>query len=144
MRQGDYVMVMSGILHFAGRVACGAGVLLPPTKGRVNLDVNVLGNHLPQFYRPEECTPIVDVDLAAHGLCPECLGFGLTTMDDFATPDDVLSGRHGTVCPDCGGSGRVGVKVTITHSVDGATASVDVDVTEMYAVTCAECRRAYA
>lgn len=141
-KPGDYFMVTSGVLHAVGRYGCGAAVLLgEPRSGMMNLDICLMNVHLPQMYRPDECQPLAQVRLRDHGFCPTCRGWGLTSMYDRATMDQVLDGQHGAVCSRCGGSGRAGVKVTIIRNVDSTESHVDVD-DSMPPLACELCRSA--
>ena len=127
--QGDFFMVLSGLVHAVGRYGCGAAVLVGgDNHGALALDVCLMKTHLPQFYRLDELIPIRQVKLEDHGFCRRCGGWGITSMFEQASVDQILEGRHGEVCPNCEGSGRTGVKITIDRSVPGETkGSIDVD-----------------
>ena len=141
-RQGDYFLLLSGLIHAVGRYGCGAAVFLGPREDMLTLDINILSTHMPQVYRPDELTPLSQVRLADHGLCPRCRGWGLTSMYDNATMDEVLEGRHGDICPDCGGSGRPGVKVTIDRSPSGTQGKIDMSPL-VRPLVCGVCQTAY-
>jgi hypothetical protein len=55
---------------------CGARELGGAGDGRVWLDVCILGQHLPQMYRPGDLNELTAGGCARLGLCPDCLGFG--------------------------------------------------------------------
>lgn len=146
MKQGDYVLVDAMMMHAVGRVGCGAAVLLgpPPSPEFVVLDLCAMGQHLPQNYRRAECTPLIDDDLAAHGLCTTCRGWGLTSMYDHGTVDQVLDGQAGDVCPDCGGSGRKGITITVNREPGKVEGHIDMAPDAADGVTCELCATAYA
>lgn len=148
MKQGDFVLVTTGVpglnaFHVVGRVNCGAGVLLgAPHGGFVNLDVNMGGVHLPQAYREDECTPLRN--LRHHGFCLTCSGWGLTSMFDNAPINDILDGNHGERCPDCGGSGRTGLSITVdreANSMVEAHVNFPADLHER--IVCPDCSRSF-
>lgn len=146
MQQGDYVMVESGVLHAVGRYACGAAMLLggPPPTGIAALDVCLLGTHLPQMYQEDQCTPIADVDVASHGFCVTCKGWGLIEMFDYAqSVDQVLDGKAGVGCTDCGGSGRKGITVTVERTPEALEGTTSIAADAGDGVTCELCAAAY-
>src|ERR1017187_9198745 len=55
---------------------CGARRLGDGPGGRVWLDVCIIGQHLPQMYRPGDLRDLTAEGCARLGLCPDCLGFG--------------------------------------------------------------------
>lgn len=79
-------------------------------EGRVWLDLNTMGAHLPQMYRLEELEAVTPELCRQHDLCVECLGYGLKPP--------------GENCPECRGSGSSKWYVDIQHDANGATAQV--------------------
>jgi hypothetical protein len=104
----------------------GDGVLGPATRGTTWLDVCMLGQHLPQMYRHAEIRDLKPEDCARLGLCPDCLGFGDTSL---APVTDPLMAARGVdqvehLCPGCGGTGRPAVRVTILREQGGVQGSI--------------------
>ena len=100
---------------------CGARKLGDAGDGRVWLDVCILGQHLPQMYRPGEARDLTAEGCARLGLCPDCLGFGDL---DPGLAAGMLEAARGVdqvklPCPGCGGSGRPAVRVTIQRDGSG-------------------------
>ncbi len=104
----------------------GDSVLGPAQSGRVWLDVCILGQHLPQMYRKDEARELRAEDCARLGLCPDCLGFGDTAAYRFANALFVARGADEVQqpCPNCGGTGRPAVRVTVEHDANGVTGGI--------------------
>lgn len=129
----QYPLVLGG-WHAVGRVLQTPG----EEDNVVWVDYNGGGVHLPQMYREDEVGPAED--LAAHGFCGTCRGFGV--------PEDVPpSGTFlGVVdddrpsCPECGGSGRTAVRVEVHRARDESRVNATVDSKAVEAITCDACR----
>jgi len=104
----------------------GDSVLGPAQKGRVWLDVCILGQHLPQMYRDAELGDLTPEGCARLGLCPDCLGFG--DMSPAVVTDALLAARGidevKRPCPGCGGTGRPALRITVTRSPDGVQGDI--------------------
>lgn len=107
-------------------VPCGALELGPAGDGRVWLDMCTLGQHLPQMYPPDDIRDLTADGCARLGLCPDCLGFG----DLNRIPaSDLLAAARGIdevkqLCPNCGGSGRPALRVTVKRGMAGTTGEI--------------------
>lgn len=104
----------------------GDSLLGPAPSGRVWLDVCMLGQHLPQMYRQDEVRGLAAGRCERLGLCPDCLGFGDMSR---APVTEVLLAARGIdqverPCPNCGGTGRPAVRITVRRDAPGATASI--------------------
>jgi hypothetical protein len=100
---------------------CGARKLGDAGDGRVWLDVCIIGQHLPQMYRPAEAHDLTAEGCARLGLCPDCLGFGDL---DPGLAAGMLEAARGVdqlerPCPGCGGSGRPALRITIRRDGTG-------------------------
>jgi hypothetical protein len=107
---------------------CGARKLgdAPEPPFRVWLDVCILGQHLPQMYRPGDLNELTAEGCARLGLCPDCLGFG--DLDPGLAPG-MLEAARGIdevrqPCPGCGGTGRPALRITLDRSGGGVTGSI--------------------
>ena len=122
---------MTGIWVTSGPgLPCGArtlddAVLGKAARGRVWLDVCIIGQHLPQMYRQAELNDLDADGCARLGLCPDCLGFG--DASPVAVTDPLMAARGvdqlKRPCAGCGGSGRPALRVTVTRgggSVEGS------------------------
>ena len=94
--------------------------------GRVWLDVCILGQHLPQMYRPGELNDLAPEGCARLGLCPDCLGFGDL---DPGVAEGMLEAARGIdevrqPCPGCGGTGRPALRITLDRSNGGIQGSI--------------------
>lgn len=124
---GSIAIVESGLMHVAGRV------IQPAREGRVWLDCNIMGSHLPQMYQPGEIAEVTSPpEVQAHGMCQQCLGFGI-----------VYDAGQETFCSACGGSGRPGLKVDVTATTSGKEASVEWEPALAEEITCEVCRKAF-
>jgi hypothetical protein len=105
---------------------CGARPLGESGPGRVWVDVCILGQHLPQSYQGTEIHPL-DADRCARlGLCPDCLGFGDLNPVPAA---GMLAAARGIdevdrPCPNCGGTGRPALRITLTRDTAGVAGSI--------------------
>jgi hypothetical protein len=100
----------------AGRVLAGGDLIL--------VDQCTIGQHLPQWYRPGELRVLTAEEAPRLGLCAACLGYGTTAQ--LCTADSYFPYSADELedpCPDCGGSGRSHVKVTITRDGPGCTSA---------------------
>jgi hypothetical protein len=109
-----------------GSLPCGArelgdDALGPAADGRVWLDVCILGQHLPQMYARDEANDLRADDCERLGLCPDCLGFG--DLDRSPVTDPLTAARGidqvKRPCPNCGGSGRPAIRVTVRRDLSG-------------------------
>lgn len=110
---------------------CGArelpdSVLGPASRGKLWLDVCVIGQHLPQMYRKEEARELTADGCARLGLCPDCLGFGDLRPGPVT---DALTAARGIdqvnrPCPNCAGSGRPAIRASVTRDASGVTGSI--------------------
>jgi hypothetical protein len=105
---------------------CGARKLGDAGDGRVWLDVCIVGQHLPQMYRPGELHELAAEECARLGLCPDCLGFG--DLDPGLAPG-MLEAARGVdqlkqPCPGCGGSGRPALRITIQRDGSGVQGEI--------------------
>ena len=105
---------------------CGARRLGDGPGGRVWLDVCIIGQHLPQMYRPGDLRDLTAEGCARLGLCPDCLGFGDL---DPRLAADMLEAARGvdqvkSPCPGCGGSGRPALRITIRRDGSGVRGSI--------------------
>ena len=116
-----------GVWVQSGGLPCGARQLGEAGNGRVWLDVCVLGQHLPQQYRPAEISDLDAGGCAGLGLCPACLGFGDL---DPALPRGLGEAARGVdqitrPCGTCGGSGRPALRVQVTRTANGVTGQIN-------------------
>ncbi len=106
-------------------IPCGARRLTteplgPAPEGYVWLDVCIIGTHIPQMYLNSEIYRLLARDCERFGLCPDCFGRG-----DLANGSDTLDSLTRSVdqliqpCPNCGGSGRPALRITVTRT-DGS------------------------
>lgn len=112
----------------AAGIPCGARELSgsplgPAPGGRTWLDVCMYGQHLPQLYGQDEAFVLAAGGCERLGLCPGCLGFGDLDPEPVT---GVLAAARGIdqvrePCPDCGGSGRPAMRVTVTRGLAGGT-----------------------
>ena len=117
----------------SGARLLGDMVLGPAGDGRQWLDVCLLGQHLPQMYAGGQVHDLHPDGCAQLGLCPDCLGFG-----DLTPPAEAqaMLDRHGPAyaarhldevtrpCPNCGGTGRPAIRITIARDTSGMTGSI--------------------
>src|SRR4051794_15335986 len=116
MNEGDAVYVLMGDGLPVGARVLGAG-------DPCWLDVNIMGQHLPQQYRPTEVQALDPQVARASGLCSTCLGYGTTGANPPpATSIDQLEDP----CEDCGGSGRSALRVTIRRDPGETVGSITV------------------
>ncbi len=105
---------------------CGARKLGDAGDGRIWLDVCILGQHLPQMYKPRDMNDLTTEGCARLGLCQDCLGFG----DLDPTPAaGMLEAARGIdelrqPCPGCGGTGRPALRITLARSDGGIQGSI--------------------
>lgn len=115
------IWVMSGHGIPCGARPLGDAALGPATEGWVWLDVCILGQHLPQMYATGDIRELAAAGCGRLGLCEDCLGFG----DLDRTPvTDALRAARGVdqvkqLCPNCGGSGRPAIRVTVHRDLAG-------------------------
>jgi hypothetical protein len=105
---------------------CGARKLGDAGDGRVWLDVCIIGQHLPQMYRPGDMDDLTAEGCARLGLCPDCLGFGDL---DPGLAAGMLEAARGvdqvkSPCPGCGGTGRPALRITIRRDGSGVQGSI--------------------
>ena len=123
---------MSGIWVTSGpALPCGARrlgdeVLGPATAGRTWLDVCIIGQHLPQMYADGELRELEPDGCARLGLCPDCLGFGDLGPSGAAHALQAARGvdQVAQPCPNCGGTGRPALRITIDRSSGGVTGTM--------------------
>lgn len=91
------------------------------------MDICIMGQHLPQMYPLTQIRKLTADDCPDLGLCPACLGWG-----DMSTEParDLLEAARGLdevdkPCPDCAGSGRPALRITITRSDSGIEGSIE-------------------
>lgn len=138
LHDGDHVLV----IHMLSEMPLGARVLGPaPHEGFIWIDLNTMGSHLPQMYRPEELKPIDAAIAKAEGLCVACLGYGVP--DDYEVPLAASIDQLEHICDDCHGTGRQGMRVNILRKPDSIEARMHVDehafVPEMRDHECKAC-----
>lgn len=117
-----WVMGAMGLPCGARKLADAAMGAAPA--GRTWLDVCILGQHLPQMYAADEITELHPDGCARLGLCPDCQGWG-----DTAPASTVLGLARGIdevakPCPNCGGSGRPALRVSVNRSSVSTTGEV--------------------
>lgn len=127
MKTANGYWVLSGPALPAGARRLDDAGLGDPPPGRTWLDVCILGQHLPQMYPDREIRELTAGECPRLGLCPDCLGFGdVGTLrrgaDDprsrvrwLARGIDEVRDR----CPNCGGSGRPALRITVTRGPGG-------------------------
>lgn len=95
----------------------------PQQEGFYWLDMVVLGNHLPQMYRPHEFVEATPERARAYGLCEDCLGYGSTepVRLEAANIGDVR-----TPCGRCEATGREFVRVYRKKVKDGVQMAVQI------------------
>lgn len=137
MKAGDIALIQTGPpgqeMHVAGR--------LLEYVDRLSwwVDVNMLGQHLPQMYREHELQPMADP--AHHGLCEPCQGLGSTASTPIYSWQEVVFADH-PPCGACAGSGRPAVTVTVERSASVTQGTVSIDTAANDSVACDICRRA--
>jgi hypothetical protein len=116
--------VVSGPGIPCGARELGSELLGPAPEGTVWLDVCVIGSHLPQMYRVGEVSGLAPEECPQLGLCAHCLGFG--DMEGSTLLDALARGVNetGGSCPECGGSGRPAVRVSVQRSSSGITGEI--------------------
>jgi hypothetical protein len=116
-KRGTPVWVLqAGMTYGARHVAPGN------RPGVVWLNVCVLGTHLPQMYRAGEVHPVTGLAAPGLGLCTACLGFGTAAeLPDMFYPYGV--DELPAACPQCEGSGRPAVLVTVVRAGGGIEGS---------------------
>lgn len=94
--------------------------------GTTWLEVNTLGQHLPQMYPAGDIRPLTAQDCPRLGLCPTCLGFGNLDTRPPASWADLARAidQAASPCPDCGGTGRPALRVTIRRDGSGMTGEI--------------------
>jgi hypothetical protein len=106
----------------------GDGVLGPAPPGRTWLDVCILGQHLPQMYQDGELNDLTAEDCSRLGLCPDCLGFGDTNPVKLGAGEALMAARGidemKRPCPNCGGSGRPALRVTVRRDASGVQGGI--------------------
>lgn len=116
-QRGTPVWVLqAGMTYGARQVAPGSHA------GTVWLSVCMMGQHLPQMYQAAEVHPVTQLAAPGLGLCAACLGFGTAAdLPDVFYPYavDELS----AACPQCEGSGRPAVVVTLVRDGNGIEGS---------------------
>jgi hypothetical protein len=87
---------------------------MPGLPGRVWLNINLLGHHLPQMYADEEIHDVLTkANAASWGLCAACMGFGTNAeLPDLYWPTGV--DEIPEPCAGCHGTGRPCFIVTVT------------------------------
>lgn len=103
-------------------LAVAARVMREAPSGRIWLDTNTVGQHLPQMYRPEDTTPLTAETCAIYGLCSECLGYGSEEDAPLAAALDQIPVR----CMACGGTGRPSLRVQIERDGSGMVARMQI------------------
>lgn len=116
LKVGDPVLVWTGPLDMGVPVA--ARVLSeddPPW-----LDICMIGQHLPQMYRPEEILPLDEETCRTYGLCVDCMGYG-TTDDSVTLTLAPGVDQIANPCATCGGTGRPALRIRLDRSEDGVS-----------------------
>jgi hypothetical protein len=115
------------IVHMLSALPLGAKVLGPaPHDGFVWIDLNTMGSHLPQMYRPAELKPIDREIAEAEGLCGDCLGYGVPQgyVAPLAASVDELPTK--LVCQNCHGTGRPSMILHVQRTPDMIQSSIEV------------------
>lgn len=109
-------------------IPCGARkteVMGPAVRGRVWLDVCIMGQHLPQMYRLGEASELTAGQCPQLGLCTTCYGFGdlgQPAAEAFTLARGI--DEVGNPCPACAGSGRPALRVTVTRDGSGVQGEI--------------------
>lgn len=127
MKVGDAVLVWVGGVGTPGEgIPAGAKVVdWDANSLTASLDICMIGTHVPFLrYREEEITPLDAETARAHGLCPDCLGYGTTApLDPMEMPSvDQLADP----CATCTGTGRPHQRVVIERHANGIVAHMSV------------------
>lgn len=112
-------------------IPCGARLLSGPglepyADGRVWLDVCIIGQHLPQVYRPDEIHQLTAEKCPQLGLCPDCFGFGDVSNVTVNSLFDASRGidQIRRACINCAGSGRPAIRITVKRTPTETTATI--------------------
>jgi hypothetical protein len=121
----DELLVIAGLgIPVAARLIPGEVAPLP---GRVWLNINMLGSHIPQMYAEEEIHDVLDANCApSWGMCGTCVGFGTTAeeLGDLFWP--MAIDELPEPCEECQGTGRPWFIVTVNRTEDMTEAVVGV------------------
>lgn len=127
-RLADTLLTMKpddALLIWSGPVPAGARVMSePPALDGVSLwvDVCIMGQHLPQVYRMSEVVPLDAAKAKAHGLCPDCLGYGTPDPGPVSLAAGIDQVEH--PCVTCEGSGRPAMRVHVSRTPNGVQAGM--------------------
>jgi hypothetical protein len=86
------------------------------------VDVCTIGQHLTQRCAVREMEPLDAEAARAHGLCPDCLGYGAAeVLTELVAPgiDQVPD-----PCPTCTGTGRPAMRMQVTRSPGGVVGNL--------------------
>lgn len=124
LREGEAVWV-SLPMESPGSIPMAARVVgeMPGSMWWINL--NTIGQHLPQQYRRRELHPLDAESCPGLGLCPQCLGFGTTSplvVPDYPYGVDEIP----SPCPSCEGSGRPFLRVGIQREAQSVTGELSI------------------
>lgn len=123
MQEGDVVLIPAGIgnpVPIAAMITSVDAVLGFREKATCWLDINMLGQHLPQMYRPSEFEEATTEQIVAYGLCTECKGYGSKTLQAVAVGVDEITDP----CEVCAGVGRAAVRVRLERDDTSVTGHV--------------------
>jgi len=88
------------------------------------VDICIMGQHLPQMYKPDEIAPLDADDCALYGLCPDCLGYGTKQWEEVELASGIDLLVH--PCEKCSGTGRPAVRCQVVRTADSVEARIDV------------------
>jgi hypothetical protein len=103
----------------------GARTIGPADNGLVWIDLNMLGQHIPQMYRIADLRGINKRIASEVGLCPDCLGYG--TNDPLPRAmhlQPVGSDELENPCVKCRGSGKEFIRTEVIRTAEEVTGSL--------------------
>lgn len=104
----------------------GARLIGEAGDGRWWLDVCVMGQFLPQMYRPAGFWRLPAGKCEGLGLCWNCLGYGTTAGKSrlWNIGRGCYDAENPDACPSCGGSGRPCIRATYERSAGSTVGNV--------------------
>jgi hypothetical protein len=123
--EAEHYWVTSGPALPCGARKLSDELMGPAFTGTVWLDVCILGQHLPQMFKEHTIRKLTADSCPKLGICSDCFGFGdlneeITELSELARGVDRLE----KPCPNCGGTGRPALRITVSRSADEIIADI--------------------